>query len=152
MNILEEAKQKEIKLGKECEVGFDVYYDDDIPDNTRMELDNFLNFFEEKYPLKTKFFIDFLNEDYVLGEDDTEQGYLFNWINFEKYPEFNDDENAPVLKVPAKLGTWEMVDILWSLVQGLVNYYAWVCNKLDTDYYLSDDEIEEILNEFYGEE
>ena len=152
MNILEEAKFKNIELGKECEVGFDVYYDEDIPDSTRMELDNFLNFFEEKYPLKTKFFIDFLNEDYVLGEDDTEQGYLFNWINFENYPKFDNDEDAPVLKVPAKLGEWEMVDILWSLVQGLTNYYAWVCDKLDTDYALSDDEIEELLNDFYGEE
>ena len=152
MSILDQTKYVNIELGKECEVGFDVYYEDDVPDNTRMVLDNFLNFFEEKYPLKTKFFIDFTNEDSVTGEDGSEQGYLFNWTNFSNYPKFEDDEEAPILTVPVKLGNWEITDILWSLVQGLVHYYAWICNRLDTDYSLTDKEIENIIVEFYGEE
>lgn len=143
-------KTNEIKLNLEIDVkpGFYMWYDENVNEEMKKRLDDFVNWVYNNYNVMTPVYINCVNEDYVTCEnDETEQGYIFNWGDFDNYPNVRNEEICPVIELPVKEDKWSFEDILFSLMEAISCYFAWCLNKIDT-FTVDEEEINNILNKY----
>lgn len=143
-------KTNEIKLNLEIDVkpGFYMWYDENVNEEMKKKLDDFVNWVYNNYNVMTPVYINCVNEDYVTCEnDETEQGYIFNWGDFDNYPNVRNEEICPVIELPVKEDEWSFEDILFSLMEAISCYFAWCLNEIDT-FTVDEEEINSILNKY----
>ncbi len=143
-------KTNEIKLNLEIDVkpGFYMWYDENVNEEMKKKLDDFVNWVYNNYNVMTPVYINCVNENYVTCEnDETEQGYIFNWGDFDNYPNVRNEEICPVIELPVKEDEWSFEDILFSLMEAISCYFAWCLNEIDT-FTVDEEEINSILNKY----
>lgn len=144
-------RTKEIKLNLEIDVkpGFYMWYDENVNDEMKNKLDDFVNWVYNNYNVSTPVYINCINENFVKcdDDDDVEQGYVFQWANFDDYPNLHNDETCPVIELPVKEEIWSFEDILFSLMEAISCYFAWCLNEIDT-FTIDEEEINTILDKY----
>ena len=116
VNWWENAKKLNIQTGPEIVGGFNVGFDDAIPEETRDELMKFVYWVEDNYPVPVTLWVDFKYNHYLMTRDKKRVGYLFYWADFENYPVLEKEEDIPVIELPVRTENWTMKEILGSFI------------------------------------
>lgn len=145
--IWNQIKDLNIVLSSNLKNEFTCKFDSKVPEEMKAKLLQFVGWVEKTYGLKTPVYVQFEQKNYVLTEDRERVGYLFYWADFDNYPNFDDEEDIPVIVLPVKDEQWTYEEIIGSFVEALTDYYAWCLNIIE-DYELDEEEVEEIAESY----
>ena len=145
--IWNQIKDINIVLSSNLKNEFTCKFDSKVPEEMKAKLLQFVGWVEKTYGLKTPVYVQFEQKNYVLTEDRERVGYLFYWADFDNYPNFDDEEDIPVIVLPVKDEQWTYDEIIGSFVEALTDYYAWCLNIIE-DYELDEEEVEEIAESY----
>lgn len=147
-NLWENAKNLPIQTGKDIVGGFDIGFDDAIPEETRDALMQFVYWAEDHYHMPVTLWVDFKYRHYCVTRDKRRVGYKFYWADFTTWPVFENFDDIPVIELPVRTEHWSIQSILGSFIQGISMYFAWLAN-MDVFKYEPDDElVDEILQAY----
>lgn len=145
--IWNQIKDINIVLSSNLKNEFTCKFDSKVPEEMKAKLLQFVGWVEKTYGLKTPVYVQFEQKNYVLTEDRERVGYLFYWADFDNYPNFDEEEDIPVIVLPVKDEQWTYEEIIGSFVEALTDYYAWCLNIIE-DYELDEEEVEEIAESY----
>ena len=132
-NLWKKAKEIDIQTSEQIVGGFDIGFDDDIPEETKDALMRFVYWVEDNYHLPVTLWVDFKNRNYLMSRSKKRMGYLFYWVDFVDYPVFENPDDIPVIYLPVKTGHHTIDEILCSFIQGITCYFAWLANQMDDE-------------------
>ena len=147
-NWWELAKQITIRTGPEIVGGFNVGFDDRIPEETRDALMKFVYWVEDHYHVPVTLWVDFKYNHYLITRDKRRVGYRFYWADFDAYPVFEKEEDIPVIELPVRTEHWTMEEILGAFVEGITEYYIWLANAQAAGAVPEEKLTEEILRQY----
>lgn len=150
-NLWENAKDLPIRVGPEIAGGFDVGFDDKIPEQTKDELMSFVYWVEDHYALPVTLWVDFKYNHYLMTRDKRQVGYRFYWVDFTTWPVFENPDDIPVIELPVRTEKWSIRSILGSFIQGITMYFAWLANMDVFEFEPDDALVDEILQRYYDE-
>ena len=127
-NLWDNARQLPIRVGPEIVGGFDVGFDDKIPEQTRDELMKFAYWVEDHFALPVTLWVDFKYNHYLMTGDKRRVGYRFYWVDFATWPVFENPDDIPVIELPVRAENRSIRDILRSFAQAITMYFIWLSN------------------------
>ena len=151
INWWENAKTLPIQTGPEIVGGFDVGFDEKIPEETKDALMKFVYWVEDNYPVPVTLWVDFKYNHYLMTRDKKQAGYLFYWADFDNYPIFEKEEDIPVIELPVRTERWTIKEILGSFVEAITGYYVWLANAQDDGFVPEEELTKEILQKYLEE-
>lgn len=144
-NLWEKAKSLSIQTGADIVGGFDVGFDEEIPEETRDALMQFVYWVEDRYDLPVTLWVDFKYRHYLVAGNKKRVGYKFYWADFATFPVFENFDDLPVIELPVRTEKYTMDEILASFIEAITHYFAWLSN-VDMRTFKPDDTLmEEIL-------
>jgi hypothetical protein len=147
-DLWESAKLISIQTGKDIVGGFDVGFDDEIPEATRDELMQFVYWVEDNYSLPVTLWVDFKYRNYLVDDSKKRVGYKCYWVDFATFPVFDNFDDIPVIELPVRLEKWTMDEILTSFIEAISHYFAWLSN-LDVKNFTADPALTEKILQTY---
>lgn len=147
-NVWYSAKQRAIQTGKDIVGGFDIGFDERIPKATETELRRFVAWVEKNFSIPITLWVDFEYRHYLKRRDGKHVGYLFYWADFAVYPQFCNEADIPAIRLPVRTEHSTMEEILYSFVQAVTEYFMWLCNELDEQSELYEDDVKEIYQAY----
>ena len=150
-NLWLKAQNVNIKKSSDIESGFNIGFDKRIPQETQKELRSFIKWVEKNFDIPITLWVDFEYNHYLIRRDKKRVGYLFYWADFSAYPLFNNKEDIPQIRLPVRTEYSTIEEILRSFVEAITDYYAWICNEINDEYIVNDDDVEEILQAYLSE-
>lgn len=146
--LWESAKTLPIQTGMEIVGGFDVGFDDRIPEQTKNALMDFIYWVEDHYHLPVTLWVDFKYCHYLVDQRKKRVGYKFYWVDFVTYPIFENFDDLPVIELPVRTEKYTMDEILASFIEAITHYFAWL-SKLDMGSFKADEELTENILRAY---
>ena len=143
-NLWESAGRLPIQTGKEIVGGFDVGFDEKIPEETRDALMKFVYWVEDRYHFPVTLWVDFKYRHYLIDKNKKRVGYKFYWADFATYPVFENFDDIPVIELPVRHENCTMDEILTSFVEAITCYFAWL-SRLDMEAFEPDGELTESI-------
>lgn len=134
------AQNIPFQTGPEIVGGFDIGFDNKIPEQTKDQLMDFVYWVEDHFSLPITLWVDFKYKHYLVGENKKRVNYKFYWAEFENYPTFTNPDDIPVIELPVNR---KIDDILPSFIEAITQYYTWLTKATPTG-----DETEEILQAY----
>lgn len=150
-NLWEKAKDLPIRAGSEITGGFDVGFDERVPQQTRDELMRFVYWVEDHFAMPVTLWVDFKYNHYLLTRDKRRVGYNFYWADFATWPNFDNPDDIPVIELPVRKEKWSIRSILGSFVEAISEYYIWLHNGNPMQEEPDDSFVDEILQRYYDE-
>lgn len=150
-NLWLKTQNVNIKKSSDIESGFNIGFDKRIPQETQNELRSFIKWVEKNFDIPITLWVDFEYNHYLIRRDKKRVGYLFYWVDFSAYPLFNNKEDIPQIRLPVRTEYSTIEEILRSFVEAITDYYAWICNEINDEYIVNDDDVEEILQAYLSE-
>ena len=147
-NLWENAVLLQIQTGPEIVGGFDVGFDEKIPESTRDELMRFIYWVEDHYAIPVTLWVDFKYNHYLVDRAKKRVGYLFYWADFSTFPVFDNFDDLPVIELPVRTEKWTMDEILASFIEAISHYFAWLSNA-DMHEFEPDEELVETIFQAY---
>ncbi len=147
-NVWYKAKQVAIQTTDNIKSGFDIGFDDNIEAETKAELKNFTFWVENEFNLPITLWVDFEYKHYLKDRNSNKAGYLFYWSDFKKYPNFDNIEDIPEIRLPVRTEKSTIEEVLGSFIEAITCYFAWICNEITEDYLPNEKDVEEILQEY----
>ncbi len=117
--------------------GFDIGFDERIPENVRNELQRFVQWVEENYEMPVTFWVDFEYRHYLVSREKKHVGFLFYWDE--------DPTEMPILRLPVRTEKSTMKEIIGSFTEALVLYFAWTRGEMHDDYEATEEQADAIL-------
>lgn len=148
IDVWKKAQTIDLKISKDIKPGFDIGFDKNVPEKTRAKLRDFIVWVEKNYNIPVTFWVDFEYKHYLKQNDGKRVGYIFEWCEFDNYPVFENMENIPTLRLPVRDEYYTIEEILTSFIEGISDYYAWLCNIVDESYVPDENEVENILQKY----
>jgi len=149
-SVWQRAQTMRLQVAEGIAPGFDVGYDDRIPEETVQELRSFVHWAEKNYRFPITLWVDFEYKHYLVRRNGERVGYIFYWADFTGYPVFDDPEKIPMIRLPVRTEHSTIDEILGSFIDAIFYYFAWLCNEI-ADYDRNDEteaEAEEILEKY----
>ena len=143
-DLWEAARLLSIRTGPEIVGGFDVGFDDQIPEETKDAIIDFLYWVEDHYDLPVTLWVDFKYRHYLVDKNKKRVGYKFYWADFT--PTFENPDDIPVIELPVRTEHWTVEEILASFIEAISQYFMWLTNTPITEP--NQDEIEEVLQAY----
>lgn len=128
--------------------GFDVGFDDSIPEETKDQLMHFVYWVEDNFDLPVTLWVDFKYNHYLLNRKNERVGYRFYWVDFSAYPVFEDPDDIPVIELPVRMEHWTLEEILSSFIEAISLYFIWLTGKRVTAAVPDEKEVEEVLQAY----
>ena len=147
-NLWEQARDVKIQISGNITGGFDVGFDDEIPEETKDALVKFVYWVEDRYAMPVTLWVDFKYNHYLIDRNKKRVGYLFYWADFATYPVFENEDDIPVIELPVRLERYTIEEVLRSFIEAITMYYAWLTNQLDMNFEPDPKMVEEILNNY----
>lgn len=145
-------KAQHVKINIENkEIGrFDIGFDNEIPEIFRTRMRNVIVWLENNYNFPIMIWVDFEYKNYLISRGKKRVGYLFHWYEFDKYPDFTDNDEIPDIRLPVK--GWEektgFEGILISFFTAISYYFCWLLNEDVLNYKVSDDEVDYLVDKY----
>lgn len=139
------ANQVQLKVASDIKTGFDIGFDEKIPVKTREKLKDFVVWVEKNFNMPITLWVDFEYKHYLIDRRKKRVGYLFYWSDFSSYPVFDSKEDIPTIRLPVREEYYSFEEILFSFIQAITDYFAWLLNKIDEDCIPNENDVEEIL-------
>ena len=147
-NVWDKAQSVKLNVAENISPLFNIYFDKKIPQDIKNELINFVNWVENNYSIPITLWVDFEYKHYLIRRDGKRVGYLFYWSDFSDYPNFDNEDDIPYIRLPVRTEQWSIEEILTSFIEAIFDYYAWICNEINEDYILNENNIEEVLQKY----
>ena len=144
-HLWQKSRNIEIEKSAEIKSGFDIGFDEEIPEETKTELRDFVCWVEENFNIPVTLWVDFEYKHYLKKRNGESVGYLFYWSDFSTYPVFNNKNEIPEIRLPVRTEKSSVDEILCSFIEAISCYFAWILNIITEDFKMSDREIEEVL-------
>ena len=125
-NYWNNAAELTFQLSEEIVGGFDIGFDPGIPEKTQTLLIDFVYWVEDHYNMPITLWVDFKNRHYLRDPSKKRVDYKFYWVDFANYPVFEKEADIPVIELPVKTGTEQL---LATFAEALTHYFAWLCNE-----------------------
>lgn len=148
-NLWLRAKDIHIQTSEDIGAGFDIGFDNQIPLATQNELRKFVKWVEANFNIPITLWVDFEHKHYLL-EKGKRVGYLFYWADFSAYPVFSNKEDIPEIRLPVRTEYSTMNEILGSFIEAITDYFAWICNEISDNYEVNEEDVEEVLQEYWN--
>ena len=147
-NIWYKSKGISIQTVDDIKCGFDIGFDDEVPEETRNELRKFVSWVECNFNMPITLWVDFEYKHYLKDRDGKKVGYLFYWSDFNTYPIFENQNDIPEIRLPVSTENSTIDEILASFIEAVTCYFAWLCNDINEGYIPAENVVEEILQEY----
>ena len=125
-NIWTRANTQKVNVAPHIQPGFDYGFDDAVPAEMRKQLCDFMTWVEEHFALPVSLWVDFEYKHYLVSREGKRKGYLFYWSDVDTWPDFEDENAIPVIRLPVRDERWTINEILASFIEGITDYYAWL--------------------------
>lgn len=143
------AKAAAIQTAPDIAEGFDIGFDDRIPEATKDRLMDFAYWVEDHFSLPVTLWVDFKYQHYLLDSRKKRVGYRFYWAEFSTYPLFENEADLPVIELAVRTERQTMETILRAFAEGISRYFLWLLQE-DPGAYLADSaEISEVLEAYW---
>ena len=142
------AKNIQIQTGPDIVGGFDVGFDDKIPEETKDILMRFVYWVEDNFSLPVTLWVDFKYNHYLIDRKGKRVGYRFYWADHATYPVFTDPDDIPVIELPVRTEHSSMEEILTSFIEAITLYHIWLSNAITEDSEPNEQEVEEVLQAY----
>lgn len=142
------AKEINIQTAPVIEAGFDIGFDNAIPDETKNELRRFVKWAEENFNFPITLWVDFEYKHYLIDREGKRVGFLFYWADFSSYPRFDNKDDIPMIRLPVRTEHSTMEEILTSFIKAISYYFAWIGNTISDSYKPNADDVEEVLQAY----
>lgn len=147
-NIWYKSKQVTIQTSKDIAGNFDIGFDNEIPEITKNELKKFVSWVEKNFNIPITLWVDFEYKHYLKDRQGKMVGYLFYWSDFNNYPNFENIDDIPEIRLPVRTEHSTIEEILTSFIEVITCYFAWICNEISENYVPDEKVVEEILQEY----
>ncbi|MBQ3547226.1 MAG: hypothetical protein IJA44_01970 [Clostridia bacterium] len=147
-NVWDKAQSVKLNVTENISPLFNICFDKKIPQDIKNELISFVNWVENNYSIPITLWVDFEYKHYLIRRDGKRVGYLFYWSDFSDYPNFDNENDIPYIRLPVRTEQWSIEEILTSFIEAIFDYYAWICNEIHEDYILNENNIEEVLQKY----
>ena len=147
-NIWCKSKQVTIQTSKDITGNFDIGFDNEIPEITKNELKKFVSWVEKNFNIPITLWVDFEYKHYLKDRQGKTVGYLFYWSDFNNYPNFENIDDIPEIRLPVRTEHSTIEEILTSFIEAITCYFAWICNEISENYVPDEKVVEEILQEY----
>lgn len=147
-NLWEQARDVQIQVSGDITGGFDVGFDDKIPEETKDALMKFVYWVEDRYALPVTLWVDFKYNHYLIDRNKKRVGYRFYWADFATYPIFENEDDIPVIELPVRLEHYTVAEVLRSFIEAITMYFAWLTNELNENFEPDQKTVEEILENY----
>lgn len=147
-NVWYKAKQVSIQTTDAIKGNFDIGFDNEILEETKIELRNFVSWVEKNFNMPITLWVDFEYKHYLKDRSGKRAGYLFYWSDFNNYPVFENVDDFPEIRLPVRTEYSTIEEILTSFIESITCYFAWICNEISENYVSDEKEVEEILQEY----
>ena len=127
-HLWKEASKLPIQTGDDIVGGFDVGFDKEISESTKDALMQFVYWVEDHYDLPVTLWVDFKYRHYLVDQNRNRVGYKFYWADFATFPVFENFDDLPVIELPVRAEKYTMAEILFSFVEAISHYFAWLSN------------------------
>lgn len=148
MQVWEKAKNLKLQVSGEITGGFDVGFDEEIPEAVRDDLMKFLYWVEDNYPMPVTLWVDFKYRHYLMSREKKRMGCLFYWADFRNYPVFENPDDIPVIELPVRTERQTEAEILTSFIEGISHYFAWLSGADMREYTPEEAEVNGILEAY----
>ena len=148
-NLWLRAKSIHIQTPADIVPGFNIGFDNKIPEETQNELRKFVKWVEDNFNIPIALWVDFEHKHYLLRNDGKRVGYLFYWTDFPTYPVFSNKEDIPKIRLPVRTEYSTMDEILGSFIEAITDYFAWICNEISDGYEIDEKDVEEVLQAYW---
>lgn len=145
------AKKVNIQTSPDIVGGFDIGFDDKIPENTKDALMNFVYWVEDHFHLPVTLWVDFKYNHYLIDRQGKRVGYRFYWADFKTYPVLDNADDIPVIELPVRTEHASVEEILFSFIEAISLYYAWLTNAITEDHQPDAAETAEVLYTYLNE-
>ena len=122
------AQSVELKVADTIESGISIGFDRKIPVEMQHELRSFVRWLETNYRFPITLWVDFEFKHYLVSWEGKRVGYLFYWADFVSYPVFQNFDDIPMIRLPVRTERSSVEEILFSFLEAVTDYYAWLCN------------------------
>lgn len=150
-HLWNKAKHIKIHTSDEIAEGFSIGFDPKIPEVTKDALMDFVYWVEDHYPLPVTLWVDFKYNHYLVDKSGHRVGYKFYWADFKNYPNFDNPDDIPVIELPVRREHASMEEILFSFIEAISLYYAWLTGTIAKDFQPNEEETAEILYTYLNE-
>ena len=147
-NIWYRAKQVEIQTTDNIKSGFDIGFDDNILEETKVELKNFVSWVEKNFNIPITLWVDFEYKHNLKDRNGNKAGFLFYWKDFNTYPVFENIDDIPEIRLPVRTEKSTIEEVVGSFIEAITCYFAWICNEITEEYSPDENDVEEILAEY----
>ena len=142
-HLWERAKSLSIQTSPEIVGGFDIGFDERIPEQTKDKLMDFVYWVEDHFSMPITLWVDFKYNHYLLRNGER-VGYRFYYADFKDYPNFDNPDDIPVIELPVRMEHSSIDEILFSFIEAISCYYAWLTNA-PGEYLPDENQTAEIL-------
>ena len=147
-NLWVRAGQVKIRTAEGIAPGFDLGFDERIPQATREELRRFVDWVEGNFPVPVTLWVDFAYKHSLLSRRFRPVGYLFYWVDFATWPVFENPKHIPMVRLPVRTEKYTMEEVLTSFVEAITSYFAWICNEMVDGFEPDPEDVEEVLQAY----
>ena len=148
MNLWDKAQEVNIQVSVDITGGFNIGFDEKIPEDTKDALMKFVYWVEDRYALPVTLWVDFKYNHYLIDRDKKRVGYLFYWVDFATYPVFENEADIPVIELPVRMERYSLEEVLRSFIEAITMYFAWLTNEIHGEFEPDQETVEEILAEY----
>ena len=125
--------------------GFDIGFDDRIPEETKDFLMDFVYWAEDHFHFPVTLWVDFKYNHYLLNDDKKRVDHKFYWVDFKNYPVFTDPDDIPVIELPVLC---PKENLLRSFIEGISRYYAWLTHDCVRGFQIDPKDADAILQAY----
>ena len=89
--------------------------------------------------------VDFKYNHYLIDRQGKRVGYRFYRTDWSPYPVLDNADDIPVIALPVRTEHASLEEILFSFIEAISLYYAWLTNAITEDYQPQKAETAEVL-------
>lgn len=143
-SVWKKAQNIKLNVADDIKPEFDIGFDDAVPDDTRKELTDFIDWVEANFAIPVTLWVDFEYKHYLVKRDGKRVGFIIYHSDFNNYPNFDNFNDIPQIRLPVRKEHYTIDEILLSFIEAIFYYYAWICNEIES-YKPNNDDADEIL-------
>ncbi|MBR4451647.1 MAG: hypothetical protein IKS39_07430 [Clostridia bacterium] len=147
-NIWDRAQKVKLTVAESIMPGLDIGFEDKIPNDVKREIKSFVDWVESIYCFPITLWVDFEYKHYLVMKNGKRVGYIFYWADFNNYPEFDNVDDIPQIRLPVRTEHSTIEEILTSFIEAITDYYSWICNEIIEDNTVDDGLADTILQRY----
>ncbi len=146
--VWDKAKSVKLNVDDNIEGNLNIYFDSKIPVALKERLTDIVEWLESNYSFPITLYVDFEYKSYLISRQNKRVGYLFHFWEFDDYPNFDDDESVPEIRLAVKEDKTGFEGITVSFFTAISYYFAWILHEDLYKYNVDDDEVDYMVTKY----